>query len=143
MSLPNKFGLCPHCNYDWDGGDIYEQLCQMDVYAMKTPEFMMELAGNTYGWEPTDKRRFTNVVTHQLAFGITNTDDRPSFMECPMCRHAWDLKTGIEYGSVHNATYQIDPILTRAEQIMKDIIISKVEGTTLTLLEDEEKPWDD
>ena len=85
---------CPHCSYDLDGGDIYEQLREARKRFpphIKRFHAMMEsmeppitgdrdlISASHYGWSLTNRKRFSKRT-------IVQHEDRPQEVVCPACR---------------------------------------------------------
>lgn len=92
----NKLGVCPHCNTDWDGGDIYEVIVKLDVYTHKNAK-EIKLLAESFGWSEFDKKHFTNVTVHTIE-GIT-------YFKCHnmKCGYVFNSETGEEFDSLNSA----------------------------------------
>lgn len=68
---------CRYCDYNLDGGDIYQVLSELDEYKKLNSEEMSIIAGH-YGWTPNNKKRFDKIVIIQF-------DNKPQIEVCPKC----------------------------------------------------------
>ena len=73
--------VCPKCNADLDGEDIYEVLIR--EFPDESKETINEWAGS-YGWTPENKEKFKNVI-HVTCLG----DKSSNHWQCPKCNHEW------------------------------------------------------
>ena len=69
--------LCRHCGTDLDDGDILERLRMGEHDPQKLEEW-----AHCFGWTPSNRKRFTRVVTVQPLRGA-------QYEECPDCGGRW------------------------------------------------------
>lgn len=69
---------CPHCGFELDDGEIYENLKDNIFYRHLSEEELLKVA-QQYGWTKENKKRFTNRVT------VKPVDGTPKFVKCPYC----------------------------------------------------------
>ena len=68
MEKLNKYGKCPECNFDWDGGDI--------------PKKDREHYSPPYKWSKL------------IGIEVRDKYDGISYWMCPKCNNQWDRWTG-------------------------------------------------
>jgi hypothetical protein len=100
MENIDRFGKCPNCGTNWNGGDVYEKLSNMSCHSTKKPAELKTLAGY-YGWTEDNKTDFSNLITHEL--------QGRHLLECPKitCGHIFDRETGQEFISIDRALKNI------------------------------------
>lgn len=93
----DRFGKCPNCGFNWDAGNIYEQLASLSCNIGKTEGEIKKLAEN-YGWTEVNKIHFTKTIAIE-------TKDGKTFIKCPemRCQHVFNRETGVEYKSIFEA----------------------------------------
>lgn len=91
----NRYGLCPHCKSDWDGGDIFEELCKKEVLILQGD---VAKVAAMYGWTKDNKKRFSSVIGHTI-------QDK-DYTECPHCHHVFEQETSKEYKSLFDLKLQ-------------------------------------
>lgn len=115
----DMYNLCPHCSFNWDGGDVLEQLKNLSLHVTKSDNELIKLASN-YGWYPDSPKRLTNLIIVKIEANIarTRTDlyvqeaigHEPrveeilynnTYVECPQCRHVWNKDTGEHYNNIN------------------------------------------
>jgi hypothetical protein len=84
---------CPHCDADWDAGDVYEVLFKQtkdpeDCYVGYEPE-QIELIAKHYGWTKENPVRFQRLITVKRNRGS-------NCWQCPDCKHYFDKDPTIE-----------------------------------------------
>lgn len=94
----DKLGKCPHCNKDWDGGDIYDVLASMGVNVIKSQKDVEELAKG-YGWTPENKLHFSNTNTIEIDHPLM----KEVFYQCNKCNYVYEALTGKEYRNIQEA----------------------------------------
>jgi hypothetical protein len=82
----DKFGKCPTCGCNWNGGDIKEHISKMQVFHSRTEGELMQIAAS-YGWTPQNPIRFTKLVN-------VNRGPNKMYWRCPSCRDTYDQITG-------------------------------------------------
>jgi hypothetical protein len=91
--LPPDCEICPSCNADWRGQDIFEALKEVrDAgrgYNGQTDEELKKMAAN-YGWTETNKKTFSRLIGVQYAYGHPKHRDGVSAWQCPDCNARWD-----------------------------------------------------
>jgi hypothetical protein len=89
----DMLGNCPHCNKDWDGGDIMENLMKMDCF-MNIGQTALELiAIGNYGWTRENGKKFSLAVLHTIEGKV--------YAECPSCLSVFELISGERYPNIH------------------------------------------
>jgi hypothetical protein len=84
---------CPHCNANWDGGDIYETLLERskdpdDLFFGDKPKKIERIAKN-YGWTKENPTRFQRLITvYESACNMPVLVS--SAWQCPDCKHYFD-----------------------------------------------------
>ena len=78
----SKLLICPHCNFNLDGGDVYEKL--LEIY--KDQEKALAGAAE-FGWTPTSKHRFTKI----LSIYCREKDATIGWI-CPHCENALQIE---------------------------------------------------
>lgn len=98
----DRNGECPNCEEDWDGGDMFEQLKRLDIFVLDHKE--AEKAAMKYGWTPENAKRFSHVISLQFSTNeVNNTSRVYDFIECPQCRHVFNIETGQEFMNKNEA----------------------------------------
>lgn len=110
----NRHGLCPHCQENWDGGDVFEALSKMDINMMKSPDDVRILAGN-FGWSPDNPTNFSKTNVIEL---IPTPLMKLIYLQCPKCMYVYDAQTGKEYSSIQAAKSEL--VFDVMEELDKD-----------------------
>lgn len=92
----DRYGVCPNCNENWDGGNILHSLRDLDINMGKSIPDVMKLA-EQFGWTSTNEKRFSTLI------GIVFDVKKEDFCQCPGCKHVWNLNTGMHYSSTNEA----------------------------------------
>lgn len=109
----NRYGQCPICEHNWDGGDILEVLQSLDVFKGKSVKDILKIAEDNYGYTEATKPRFTRLVSIDL-LGLHSGK---GLWQCPACNNVWDKVTHEHYPSLKGAysTYEhtaVDELLS-------------------------------
>lgn len=94
----DRFGSCPSCGSNWDGGDIYEAISNLDINMGKSPESILKLVELNYGYNLVNKKRFTKLVG--VTFEKGNTSPLPDYYKCPYCGNMWNSVTHEHFNSI-------------------------------------------
>lgn len=101
----DKLGICPNCKTSWDGGDVFEVLSNMDIHSNKSSHDIQKLSA-TYGWSENTKTRFSNTTS--IIVTSENKDiSKGNFIQCKKCLHVYNINSGKEYSSIHEAKIDI------------------------------------
>ena len=90
ISPPNRYGKCPCCNAQWDGGVIKDAIRAMDLVQFR--DDLLSKIANEYGYSDENQKRFTNTI------GIQIGGDH--YFQCPSCRKIWEANSGVQYSSI-------------------------------------------
>lgn len=71
--------LCPNCNFNLDGGDVFDKLSCLAQYKNKTEEEITGIA-ELYGWSKGKPIRFSKKLVQYDLFDPGNL-----FFQCPRC----------------------------------------------------------
>jgi hypothetical protein len=71
---------CRYCNFDLDGGDIYEVLKVHPLYMDRLDREIRKIAEN-YGWTDENKLHFNKSIIIQF-----NEHHKEQVEICPMCK---------------------------------------------------------
>ena len=87
------WGNCPKCDFNLDGGDIFEHFKEMrangdSYYKDKTDDEIRETAA-MYGWSEETPKRFENII----GIEIRGKYDGVSYWKCPKCTTTWNRWT--------------------------------------------------
>lgn len=123
----NRYGQCPICEHNWDGGDILEVLQSLDVFKGKSLKEILKIAEDNYGYTEATRPRFTRLVSIDL-LGLHSGK---GLWQCPACSNVWDKVTFEHYPNLKGAykTY---------EGVEVDALLKGIPETS----EDEEPPFD-
>lgn len=108
----NKYGLCPNCKTNWNGGDIRQTIGKLNLFYHKSDKELDEVAAK-YGWTEFNKSNFTRVVT-------TTLEDGRILFTCPKitCSHIFDSVSEKEYDCMTNVLN--NNFIVRKEEILKE-----------------------
>lgn len=102
----DRYGKCPNCQAEWDGGDILNNLRRLQVLSEKTEEELVNIAFQGFGYQKSNPKNFSRVIAISVVpvepNGI-NPHTTPNLYMCPECRQVWDALTGKHYGSLFMA----------------------------------------
>lgn len=82
----NKYGKCPECNADWDGGLIFDSFRADEYYKDLTDKELQKKVESSYG-EPYKWSRVIGIEDPMIYDGV-------SWWMCPDCKAKWDRWTG-------------------------------------------------
>lgn len=102
----DRFGNCPSCGTNFDGGDIYEVISKLDIHMNKSAADMLKFAEINYGYNSVNKKHFSNLIGVTLA-GSENKP-LPDFWKCPHCGTIWDAETSKQFKNLNEARNQED-----------------------------------
>lgn len=89
----DRLGLCPNCQFNWEGDDIFHSLSLMKVNISKSTKDIEKLA-NEYGWTLENNKKFSFAIS----MTVSNYDNKSiDLVECPNCRSVFNVDTGEKY----------------------------------------------
>ena len=107
----DKHGFCPNCSCNWDKGDVFEVISQLDAFSFKTYDSRVKIAG-FYGWTVDNKIHFTSAIVHNVG--------NDTFIQCSniRCGHVFNKDSGVEYVNLA-AAKRDEPFIRKEDTVFK------------------------
>lgn len=110
--MVNRFGCCPNCKTDWNGGDVRNHLATMDVNQYRSSKEIDALAAQ-FGWTASNPTNFSKAKIIEVT--IPTQVKKEAYYECPECHYVYEADTGKEFRNLSEVREAI------AEEIVDEI----------------------
>lgn len=103
MKTIDKQGVCPNCETNWSGEDIYQTMRNLNVF-QNISDFELKKMAGYYGWTEEKPTKFSKAVVYTI-------QDTP-YLVCPnmRCGHVFNSKTGEEYESMYDMKHKLSSL---------------------------------